>query len=57
MKIFTKVRYLCKGLHKAMTLGQDLWDTIAIIIALDTLYDNFEMTTVSLLKTADKTIN
>lgn len=57
MKIFTKVRYLYKGLHKAMTPGQDLWDTIAIIIALDTLYDNFEMTTVSLLKTANKTIN
>ena len=40
-----------------MTPGQDLWDTIAILIALDTLHDNFDTTTASLLETGDKIIN
>lgn len=57
MQIFAEVRYLCKRLRAAMTPGRDLWDTIAIVIALDTLHDDFDTTTASLLETGDKTID
>ena len=41
-----------------MTPDRDLWNTIAIVIALDTLYNNFNTTTASLvLKSGDKTID
>lgn len=40
-----------------MTPNRDLWDTIAIAVALDTLHDDFYITTVSLLETGDKTID
>ena len=40
-----------------MTPGRDMWNTIAICIALNTLYDNFDMITASLLDTRDKTID
>lgn len=57
MQIFAKVKYLCKRLRLAMTPEQDLWDTIAIIIALNSLHEDFDTTTASLLKTGDKTID
>lgn len=31
-----------------------IWNSIILIVALDSLYDNFEMTTVSLLYLDDK---
>lgn len=40
-----------------MTPDQDFWDMIAIVIALDTLYDNFETIKTSLPESRDKTIN
>ncbi len=40
-----------------MTPGRDLWDTIAIVIALDSLHEDFDMTTASLLETGDKMID
>lgn len=40
-----------------MTPDRDLWDTITIVIALDTQYNNFDTTTTSLLKTSNKTID
>lgn len=57
MQIFTEVKYFCKRIPLAITLGQDLWDTIAIMIALDLLYKDFDTTTASLLEMDDKTIN
>ena len=57
MQIFAEVKYLCKCLRSTMTLGQDLWDTIAIVIALDSLHEDFDTTTASLLETGDKTID
>ena len=57
MQIFAKVRYLYKRLQTTMTLGQDLWDMIAIVIALDSLYDNFNTTTANLLEVGNKTID
>lgn len=40
-----------------MMPNQDLQDTIAIIIALDSLQNNFDITTASLLETGDKSTN
>ena len=40
-----------------MTSSQDFWDTIAIVIALVILHNNFDTTTASLLKSGDKIIN
>lgn len=40
-----------------MTPDQDLWDTIVIVIILDSLYNNFDMTMASLLKAENKTID
>lgn len=40
-----------------MTPDQDFWDMIAIVIALDTLHDNFETIKTSLPESRDKTIN
>lgn len=57
MQIFAEVKYLCKRLYSAMTPRRDLWDTIAIVIALNSLQKDFDTTTASLLKTGDKTID
>lgn len=57
MQIFSEVRYFYKRLQTAMTPDRDLWDTIAIIIALDNLHDDYDTTTASLLETGDKTID
>lgn len=40
-----------------MTLGRDLCDMIAIVIALDSLYDDFDTITVSFLEIGDKMID
>ena len=40
-----------------MTEGRDLFDTIAIFIALDTLHNDFDTTTVNMLETRDKSID
>lgn len=57
MQIFAEVWYLCKRLCIVMTLGRDLWDIIAIVITLDTLHNDFEITIASLLETGNKTID
>ena len=57
IQIFAERKYFCKRLQMVMTLGQDLWDIIAIVIALDSLYNDFNTNTASLLKAGNKTIN
>ena len=57
MQIFAEIQYLYKYLRTAMTPNQDFWDTIVIVIALDFLHQDFDITTASLLETGDKTIN
>ena len=57
MKLFAEVKYLFKCFCLIITLGQDLWNTIAIIIALDSLHEHFDTTTASLLEKGDKTID
>lgn len=57
MQVFAEVKYLCKRLRSAITPGRDLWDTIAIVIALESLHRDFDTTTASLLETGDKSID
>lgn len=57
IQIFAKVKYFFKCHTSAMTLGQNFWDIIVIISALNSLYKDFNTTTTSFLKTNDKTIN
>ncbi len=57
MQIFTEMKYLCKRLYTVITPNQDLWDMIAIVIALDLLHKDFDTTTASLLETSDKIID
>ena len=57
IQIFAEVKYLCKRLRTAMTPNRDFWDTIAIVIALDSLHEDFDTTTTSLLETSNKTID
>lgn len=40
-----------------MTPGQDLWDTIAIVVALNSLYNDFDITTARLFKRGNKIIH
>ena len=40
-----------------MISNQDFWDTIAIVIDLNTLHNDFETTTTSLLEIGDKLID
>ncbi len=55
--IFADVRLLTKRLRAALTLNRDIYDSIAIVIALDSIHDDFETKTSSLLETGDKTID
>lgn len=57
MQIFAEVKYLCKRLHITMTSDCNFWDIIAIVIALDILYNDFDIIITSLLQTSDKMIN
>lgn len=57
VEIFAKVRYLCKQLKAATIEGRDSIKTIAIVIALDTLHNDFDTTTVSMLEMGNKSID
>ena len=57
VEIFAKVQYLCKRLKAAMTEGRDQLKTMAIVIALDTLHDDYDTTTASMLETGNKSID
>lgn len=56
MSIFADVRFLVKRLRSAITPNRDIWDSIAIVVALDSLHHDFETTTTSMLERGDKTI-
>ena len=57
MQPFTEVRYFCKRFWIAMTLNQDFWNIIAIVMALNTPYNNLNIMTASLLESGDKIID
>lgn len=56
MSIFADVRSIIKRLRAAITPDCDIWDSIAIVVALDPLHDDFEATTASMLERGDKSI-
>lgn len=57
MSRFADVRFLVKRLRSAITPNRDIWDSIAIVVALDSLHDDFETTTNSMLESGDKSID
>lgn len=57
MGIFADVYFLIKCLQVAITPNQDIWDSIANIVALNFLHDDFKTTTTNMLKRKDKIIN
>lgn len=40
-----------------MTISQNLWHIIAIVIVLDNLYNDFNITTANILESRNKTID
>lgn len=56
IEIFVEVRFFSKRLKAVMIARRNPFDTIAIIIILDILYHDFELTIASILETVDKTI-
>ena len=57
MSIFADVRFLIKRLHISIALDRNIWDNIAIVVALNSLHNDFSTTTKSILKRGDKIIN
>lgn len=47
--IFAKVRFLVKRLRTAVTPNKDIWDSIAVVVATESLHDDFEHVTSGLL--------
>lgn len=56
IKILAKVCFFCKQLKTAMIARYNLFNIIAIIIILDTLYSNFKVTKINMFQTSNKTI-
>lgn len=42
MSIFADVRFLIKQLRDDITPGRDIWNSITIVVALNSLHDNFK---------------
>lgn len=47
--IFAEVKQLVQRLQSAVTEHRTIWDSITLVVALDSLHDDFEMTTAPLL--------
>ena len=52
--IFAEVKQLVQRLQLAVTKQRTIWESITLAVALDSLHDNFEMTTALLLHSGDK---
>lgn len=52
--IFTEIKQLTQYLLFVITKHQTIWNSIILIIALNFLYNNFEITTTSLLYSDNK---
>lgn len=57
IQIFAEVQYLCKHFQITITLKQNLWDIITIVISLNLLHNNFDSITTTLLESRDKAID
>lgn len=49
--------YLYQRFRMVITPNRDLWNTITIVITLDSMHENFDTTNASLLKAGNKTID
>ncbi len=47
--IFAEVRFLVKQLRAAVTPNEDIWDSIAIVVATESMHEDFEHVTSGLL--------
>ena len=52
--IFAKVKQLVQRLQSAVTEQRTIWESITLVVALDSPHDNFEMTTAPLLYSGNK---
>ena len=52
--IFAQVKQLVQRLQSAVTNQRTIWESITLVVALDSLHDDFEMTTAPLLHSGDK---
>ena len=52
--IFAEVKQLVQRLQSAVTEERTIWESITLVVALDSLHDDFEMTTAPLLHSGDK---
>ena len=52
--IFAEMKQLVQRLQSTVTKNRTIWDSITLVIALDSLHDNFEMNTRLLLHSGDK---
>lgn len=57
MSRFANVCFLVKWLQIVFSSNRNIWDSIAIVIAFDSLYNNFETTTTSMFKSGEKIID
>lgn len=57
MSRFADVYFLVKWLQLIITPNCDIWDSIAIVVVLDSLHNDFKTTTNSILKSGDKSID
>lgn len=57
MSISVDMRFVIKWLQVAIIQNHDIWNNIAITVALNFLYNNFKSTTTIMLEHSDKTIN
>ena len=48
------MKQLIQCLQSAITKHRTIWDSIILVVAFDSLYDDFEMTTAPLLHSGDK---
>ena len=52
--IFAEVKQLVQRLQSTVTEHRSIWDNIILIVALDSLHDDFELTIMPLLHFGDK---
>lgn len=52
--IFTEVKQLVQRLQSAVMEHRTIWHSITLVVALNSLHDDFEMTTPPLLHSGDK---
>lgn len=57
MSQFANIWSLMKRLQSTIMPNWDIWDSIVIMVILNSLHDNFEIIITSILEQRDKTIN